>query len=68
MGSSTATNTISGTSMATPHIAGIVAYYLSQGISASEIPSYLQTYGQTGLVVDAAGSPDLIGNNGYWVS
>ncbi|KAJ1306096.1 hypothetical protein OPQ81_010807 [Rhizoctonia solani] len=39
IGSNTATNTISGTSMASPHTAGILAYYLSIQGSATFNPS-----------------------------
>lgn len=38
-GGNTTTNTISGTSMATPHIAGLLAYYLSIYASPSFSPS-----------------------------
>ncbi|CEG63363.1 Putative Cerevisin [Rhizopus microsporus] len=40
IGSNTATNTISGTSMASPHVAGLAAYFLSQsepGVTPKEI-------------------------------
>lgn len=39
IGSSTATNTISGTSMATPHIAGLAAYLI--GLEGSRTPAAL---------------------------
>lgn len=39
IGSTTATNRISGTSMASPHVAGAVARYISSGLSGSEFTS-----------------------------
>lgn len=41
-GSSTATNTISGTSMASPHIAGLAAAKVQQGIAPGEVVDSLQ--------------------------
>jgi len=41
-----ATNTISGTSMATPHIAGLLAYLISTegNLTPAELSAKLQTY------------------------
>ncbi|KAK4497322.1 hypothetical protein PRZ48_011772 [Zasmidium cellare] len=67
IGSNTATNTISGTSMATPHIAGLAVYLkaLESDLgSVSAITSRIVELATEGQVSDLRGSPDLIGYNG----
>lgn len=61
--STTATNTISGTSMASPHVAGAAAVFLGQNKSAppSQVTSSLITAATTGLVTSAGtGSPNRL--------
>ncbi len=60
--SNTATNTISGTSMATPHVAGVAALYL-QGHSASpsQVRNALVNAATQNVVTNAGtGSPNLL--------
>ncbi|MER6994267.1 S8 family peptidase [Streptomyces sp. NPDC000410] len=52
----TATNTISGTSMATPHVAGAAALYLSDNRTA--------TPAQVSAALTAAATPNVVGNPG----
>jgi len=55
------TNTISGTSMATPHVAGAAALVLSSGYQAPAlVASALVGAATTGKVVDEKGSPDRL--------
>jgi len=64
--SNTATNTISGTSMACPHVAGYVAGLLSEDSARrpEDLLSLLQTHGQMGLVTNpGTGSPNLLLHN-----
>lgn len=60
-------NTISGTSMASPHVAGLGAYLLGlngkQTVAA--LSSAIKSAATSGLVVNAgSGSPNLIAFNG----
>jgi subtilisin family serine protease len=60
--SNTATNTIDGTSMASPHVAGAVAQFLQRNpnASAAAVAGALLTSATPGCVTGANGSPNLI--------
>ena len=61
--SDTATNTISGTSMATPHTTGVAALYLQSnpGASPSQVQDALRAAATTGVVVSpGSGSPNRL--------
>ncbi|KAK3326693.1 peptidase S8/S53 domain-containing protein [Apodospora peruviana] len=64
IGSTTATNTISGTSMATPHITGLGAYLLT--LFGKKTPAALCTYIQTLSTKNViTGLPTSVSNNNY---
>lgn len=61
--SNSATNTISGTSMAAPHVAGVAAVYLNQtpNMTPAQVTSLLKTRATSGKVSDAkTGSPNSL--------
>lgn len=63
--SSTATQVLSGTSMAAPHIAGLAASYLSANLTATpaQVRSGVLAFAQQGVVIDPGpGSPNLLRN------
>ncbi|KAM0441113.1 hypothetical protein ACHAPT_000418 [Fusarium lateritium] len=65
--SNSATSTISGTSMATPHIVGLALYGISvQGLAGvSSVTNWLKTTATAGKITGSLrSSPNLIGNNG----
>jgi cerevisin len=64
--SNTATKVMSGTSMATPHVAGLAATLLSQGVTFPNLRSTLQNL-STYQVINgfSANTPNLLANNGY---
>ncbi|KAK5071618.1 hypothetical protein LTS08_004640 [Lithohypha guttulata] len=66
IGSTTATNTISGTSMATPHVVGLVLYLQAlEGLSSpSAVASRLTALSTRNVVTDAQGSPNRLAYNG----
>ncbi|MGJ8664481.1 MAG: S8 family peptidase [Marinicella sp.] len=64
--SNTATNTISGTSMAAPHVAGVAALYLDEfpNASPSQVEAAIEGAAIPNKVTDArTGSPNLLLNN-----
>jgi subtilisin family serine protease len=66
IGSTTATNTISGTSMATPHIAGLAAYLITlEGLSTpAAVQARIKALATSGKITDAKSTNNLIGYNG----
>lgn len=64
IGGSDATNTISGTSMASPHVAGAAALYLeaNPGATPAEIEAGLLGAATPDTISDPAGSPNLLLN------
>ncbi|KAJ4137372.1 hypothetical protein NW768_002958 [Fusarium equiseti] len=65
--SNTASNSISGTSMATPHIAGLALYGISvEGVSGvAGVTNWLTSTATSGKITgNLRNSPNLIGNNG----
>jgi len=67
IGSNTATNTISGTSMACPHVAGLSATILqvNSNMSPASLRSTLISNSQTGLIGNVGtGSPNRLAYNG----
>ncbi|CBF81670.1 hypothetical protein AN5558.2 [Aspergillus nidulans FGSC A4] len=66
IGSTTATNTISGTSMATPHVVGLSLYLIAlEGLSsASAVVSRIKELATQGVLSNVQGSPNLLAYNG----
>lgn len=79
IGSNSATATLSGTSMASPHICGLLSYYLSlqpsgdsqfalsgNGVSPSQLKKNLIHYGSKGVLSDIPddGTPNILAFNG----
>jgi len=79
IGSDSATATLSGTSMASPHIAGLLSYYLSlqpgaeseffvaaNGVSPDQLKKNLIAYGTKDILTDIPedGTPNILAFNG----
>lgn len=66
IGSTTATNTISGTSMATPHVAGMAAYLiaLENLTTPAAVVARMQALATSGKITDSKSTNNLIIYNG----
>lgn len=66
IGSNSATNTISGTSMATPHVTGLVIYLmgLRNLATPAAATAELKRLATRNVVTNVAGSPNLLAYNG----
>lgn len=64
--SDTAYQTLSGTSMASPHVAGLATYLMSRELisGAGNVTSRILSLGTPNTVQDPKGSPNLIAFNG----
>ncbi|HEY0602714.1 MAG TPA: S8 family peptidase [Herpetosiphonaceae bacterium] len=63
IGSTTATNTISGTSMASPHVAGVAALYLAgnTGASPASVSSWITSNATSGVISgNPSGTPNRL--------
>ncbi|KXN67950.1 subtilisin-like protein [Conidiobolus coronatus NRRL 28638] len=65
-GSDDATNTISGTSMACPHVAGLAATFISQDIKPKDVKAKIKEVSSKGKISDLLIlSPNRLGYNDY---
>lgn len=66
IGSNNATNTISGTSMATPHVVGLAIYLMGlENLSgAKAVAARIKNLGVHDVVSQISGSPNLLAFNG----
>jgi subtilisin family serine protease len=65
--SDTATNTISGTSMASPHVAGAAALYLQSnpGATPAQVAAALNDNGSINCISSVSGTPNVLLHNNY---
>jgi len=68
IGSNTATATLSGTSMAAPHVCGVGAVYLGENPSArpSDVQVWLRARSVRGVLTDLRGCPDELLHQGCY--
>lgn len=66
IGSNSATNTIDGTSMATPHIVGLAIYLQAlEGLSSpGAVTNRIKELATSGVISNVRGSPNLLAYNG----